>query len=110
MRLTQAPLVILLLLLLIILSGCGGNVDATGPNESTLNIVTTTSMITDITQNVAGDHAKITGLMGAGIDPHLYVASEGDVTALQDATIIFHNGLFLEAQREAVSIRGQTYV
>ena len=36
--------------------------------------------------------------MGPGIDPHLYVASEGDVDLLQRADVIFYNGLFLEAQ------------
>jgi len=99
MRQKQLSILTLLLLSLIILSGCGGNEQE---GEGTLKIVTTTSMITDITQNVVGDHATITGLMGAGIDPHLYVASEGDVTSLQDATIIFHNGLYLEAQMEDI--------
>ena len=36
--------------------------------------------------------------MGPGIDPHLFVASEGDVNLLQQADVIFYNGLFLEAQ------------
>ncbi len=98
----QGSLLALLLVLLIALSGCGGNADAAENSDGTLNIVTTTSMITDITQNVAGDQAEIIGLMGAGIDPHLYAASEGDVTALQEANVIFHNGLFLEAQMEDI--------
>jgi manganese/zinc/iron transport system substrate-binding protein len=36
--------------------------------------------------------------MGPGVDPHLYKASEGDVLRLQEADIIFYNGLHLEAQ------------
>jgi manganese/zinc/iron transport system substrate-binding protein len=36
--------------------------------------------------------------MGPGIDPHLYKASEGDVSTLLGADIIFYNGLHLEAQ------------
>jgi manganese/zinc/iron transport system substrate-binding protein len=36
--------------------------------------------------------------MGPGVDPHLYVASEGDVDRLVQADVIFYNGLFLEAQ------------
>jgi manganese/zinc/iron transport system substrate-binding protein len=98
----QAIWFTLIALLVLTLSGCGGNRAATQANGDTLNIVTTTSMITDITEQVVGDHATVTGLMGAGIDPHLYVASEGDVTALQEADIIFHNGLFLEAQMEDI--------
>ena len=93
---------VLLVLVLGGLSGCGNGADAADSADGTLKIVTTTSMITDITQQVASDHATVTGLMGAGIDPHLYVASEGDVTSLQEAEIIFHNGLFLEAQMEDI--------
>jgi manganese/zinc/iron transport system substrate-binding protein len=36
--------------------------------------------------------------MGPGVDPHLYKASEGDVRLLQEADLIFYNGLHLEAQ------------
>lgn len=92
----------ILLLLLVTAAGCSSPASGADPSADGLKIVTTTSMITDITQQVAGDHASVTGLMGAGIDPHLYVASEGDVTALQEADIIFHNGLFLEAQMEDI--------
>jgi manganese/zinc/iron transport system substrate-binding protein len=63
-----------------------------------LNIVTTTSMITDLVQNIGGDLVEINGLMGAGVDPHLYKASEGDVSKLYNADIIFYNGLHLEGK------------
>ena len=66
--------------------------------ERTINVVTTTGMIADITKNVGGDRVKVTALMGPGVDPHLYKASEGDVLRLQEADIIFYNGLHLEAQ------------
>lgn len=103
MNRTARPLFAIMLLLLLLLSACGGSGDtATNAGDETLNIVTTTGMITDIAQNIAGDHAQVDGLMGAGIDPHLYVASESDVTLLQEADIIFHNGLFLEAQMENI--------
>lgn len=63
-----------------------------------LNIVTTTSMITDLVQNIGGDAVNVQGLMGSGVDPHLYKASEGDVTKLVNADIIFYNGLHLEGK------------
>jgi manganese/zinc/iron transport system substrate-binding protein len=66
--------------------------------ERTINVVTTTGMIADITKNVGGDRVQVTALMGPGVDPHLYKASEGDVLRLQEADIIFYNGLHLEAQ------------
>lgn len=61
-----------------------------------IRAVATTGMITDIVQNVAGDRVRVTGLMGAGVDPHLYKASEGDVMRMMEADVIFHNGLHLE--------------
>ena len=66
--------------------------------ERTINVVTTTGMIADITKNVGGDRVQVTALMGPGVDPHLYKASEGDVQRLQEADVIFYNGLHLEAQ------------
>jgi len=55
-------------------------------------------MITDLVKNIAGNQINLQGLMGSGVDPHLYKASEGDVTKLADADIIFYNGLHLEGK------------
>ncbi|GAL60659.1 metal ABC transporter solute-binding protein, Zn/Mn family [Algibacter lectus] len=55
-------------------------------------------MITDLVKNVAGDEVNVQGLMGSGVDPHLYKASEGDVSKLSGADIIFYNGLHLEGK------------
>lgn len=62
------------------------------------NVVTTTSMITDLVKNIGGKHINTQGLMGSGVDPHLYKASEGDVTKLANANLIFYNGLHLEGK------------
>ena len=67
-------------------------------DSSQLNVVTTTTMITDLVKNVGGDLITVNGLMGAGVDPHLYKASEGDVSKLFNADIIFYNGLHLEGK------------
>lgn len=63
-----------------------------------LNVVTTTTMITDLVKNIGGDAINVEGLMGSGVDPHLYKASEGDVTKLVNADVIFYNGLHLEGK------------
>lgn len=63
-----------------------------------LNIVITTTMITDLVKNIGGDSINVEGLMGSGVDPHLYKASEGDVSKLVNADIIFYNGLHLEGK------------
>ncbi|HET9589784.1 MAG TPA: zinc ABC transporter substrate-binding protein [Anaerolineales bacterium] len=92
------------LLITVLLSACAGGSDAPdGPiSDRKLNIVTTTGMIADIVKNVGGDRVQVTGLMGPGVDPHLYKASEGDVQLLQEADVIFYNGLHLEAQMGGV--------
>ena len=84
----------------LLLSACGtsGGISQTPIAERTINVVTTTGMIADITKNVGGDRVQVTALMGPGVDPHLYKASEGDVLLLQEADVIFYNGLHLEAQ------------
>jgi manganese/zinc/iron transport system substrate-binding protein len=78
----------------LLLSSCK---DETKDNGK-LNIVTTTSMITDLVKNIGGDAVNLEGLMGSGVDPHLYKASEGDVSKLVNADIIFYNGLHLEGK------------
>lgn len=66
--------------------------------EGRINVVTTIGMIRDVAQNVGGDHVRVIGLMGPGVDPHLYKASEGDVRRLFRADVIFYGGLHLEAR------------
>lgn len=63
-----------------------------------LNIVTTTGMIEDIVKNIVQDSADVTALMGAGVDPHLYKATQGDLQRLKSASLIFYNGLHLEGK------------
>jgi len=67
-----------------------------------LQVVTTTTMITDLVKNIGGDKIDVQGLMGAGVDPHLYKASEGDVSKLFNADVIVYNGLHLEGKLEDV--------
>ena len=55
-------------------------------------------MITDLVKNIGGDAIQVQGLMGSGVDPHLYKASEGDVSKLINADAIFYNGLHLEGK------------
>lgn len=61
-------------------------------------IVTTCGMVTDIVREVAGDKAKVTGLMGEGVDPHLYKPTRDDVAKLLQADVVFYSGLMLEGR------------
>jgi manganese/zinc/iron transport system substrate-binding protein len=87
------PLVFLPALLL---SGCGEG--PTQAEEGPLRVVATTGIIADTAARIAGPHARITALMGPGVDPHLYKASEGDVRRLSEADLILYNGLHLEGK------------
>jgi len=66
--------------------------------DGQLNIVTTTTMLTDLIKNIGGDVVAVQGLMGSGVDPHLYKASEGDVSKLFTADLVFYSGLHLEGK------------
>ena len=86
-----------LLILTLPLAGCGeesGRAAGKGP----LRVVATTGIIGETAARIAGPHAKIEALMGPGIDPHLYKASESDVRRLSDAGLILYNGLHLEGK------------
>ncbi|MEM1135274.1 MAG: zinc ABC transporter substrate-binding protein [Bacteroidota bacterium] len=61
-------------------------------------LVATTGMIKDALENIAGDKAIVFGMMGPGVDPHLYKPTPGDLSELRKADIIFYNGLHLEGK------------
>ncbi|MDB4175255.1 zinc ABC transporter substrate-binding protein [Flavobacteriaceae bacterium] len=86
------------ILAVIVVLGCKNNKEDNGK----LKVVVTTSMLTDLVKNIGADLIEIEGLMGAGVDPHLYKASEGDVSKLFNADVIFYNGLHLEGKLVAV--------
>ncbi|MBC8045868.1 MAG: zinc ABC transporter substrate-binding protein [Fimbriimonadaceae bacterium] len=67
-----------------------------------LYIVTTTGMIGDAVENIVGDKATVVSLMGPGVDPHLYKATQGDLTELRRADIIIYNGLHLEGKMQEI--------
>lgn len=71
---------------------------AAGQDGAPLAIATTTGMIGDLAANIGGDRVVVTSLMGPGVDPHLYKPSAGDIRTLEDADLIFYNGLELEGR------------
>lgn len=86
---------LLFIICLIAFIGCK---DANSEKDGKLNIVTTTTMITDLVKNIGQDSVSVQGLMGSGVDPHLYKASEGDVSKLTGADVVFYSGLHLEGK------------
>lgn len=92
-------LTILVISCIAIVSACSNNdVNKESAAEGKIKVTTTIGMITDVVKQVGGEHVDVTGLMKAGVDPHLYKASEGDIDKLDKANIIFYNGLHLEGK------------
>lgn len=71
-------------------------------NKKNITIVATTSMLADAARNIVGDCVNVYGLMGPGIDPHLYRAKESDVHKLAAADLVIYNGLHLEGKMAQV--------
>ncbi len=88
-------IVMCLLLVTLIMSSCAYT---ESEDNSKINIVTTTTMLDDLASVIGGDLVNSTSLMGAGIDPHLYQASAGDVHKMSEADIVIYNGLDLEGK------------
>lgn len=86
----------------LLLGACSGPAEPGGQAGGSLNVVATTGQLGDAVKNIAGDRVKLTTLLGPGIDPHTYVATEGDLFTFQEADVIFYNGLHLEAQLERI--------
>jgi len=89
------------ILFALIAFSCKKEVKGKVGNEK-LKVVSTTSQVADLVKELAGDLVELEGLMGAGVDPHLYKASEGDVTKFYNADVIFYSGLHLEGKLEDV--------
>lgn len=63
-----------------------------------INVVVTTAHVADLVQNVGGDLVEVKGLMGPGVDPHLYKATARDVMTLQRGDVVFYSGWHLEGR------------
>ena len=105
LKLTRRLLLGGALALAVTLSGCapegGGLAEGerfTYQGNGPIKVTTTVGMINDIVKNVGGTHVQSQALMGAGVDPHLYKATPGDLGKLNNADVIFYNGLHLEGK------------
>jgi manganese/zinc/iron transport system substrate-binding protein len=84
------------------LAGCGSQqssgdrTDGSHGSSGNRTIVCTTGMVADIVRQVVGDRYNVVGLMGEGVDPHLYKPTTSDTAQLSEADVIFYNGLMLE--------------
>jgi len=88
----------LLLVLSFVFTGCSPSEQTSAQTDGKWRITATTGMVADIVANVGGDKVSVTHLMGPGVDPHLYKASQGDIKRIEEADLIFYSGLHLEGK------------
>jgi len=103
---------ILLLVFSLALVGCGSNnanvskprqkktIEVVGKHDRNypIRVVATTGMVADLVRSVGGERVKVEQLMGQDVDPHLYRANTADISKLNNAQVIFYNGLHLEGK------------
>lgn len=82
----------------LLLAACQPAETITGGNNGAITVVTTIGMLGDAIENVGGERVTVTAMMGPGVDPHRYAATERDVETLLEADMVFYLGLNLEAR------------
>ena len=66
------------------------------PAGEPLSVVASFSILGDLVQRVGGDAVRVTTLIGPGVDAHTYDPAPADLVVLEDADLIFENGLGFE--------------
>jgi manganese/zinc/iron transport system substrate-binding protein len=84
------------------LIGSGASGAAVFKGTYPIKIGATVGMVGDIVKAVAGSRAEVTAIIGAGVDPHIYSPTRGDVAVLMKSDIIFYSGLLLEGQMSEI--------
>lgn len=80
---------------LLLLGACSESTKDT-EHDGKVHIVTTIAQIAEPISFIGGKHVVVESLMGPGVDPHLYKATQGDISKLQDSDIVLYSGLNLE--------------
>lgn len=75
------------------LTACGS---APQSSDDALRVLTSTTFLADIAQNVAGDRLKVESLLPFGADPHAYQAAPSDVAKIAESDLLILNGIEYE--------------
>ena len=80
-----------------IITGCVAQ-PTQGEDDGRIQVMTTTGILADLAQNVAGDRARVISLVPDGGDPHSYEPTLRDVRDIVYTDVAFSNYLMLEEQ------------
>lgn len=77
------------LALSLMVSACGnaGGGETKGGAGGKINVVTTIAQIAEPISVIGGDKVSVQSLMGPGVDPHLYNATQGDIRKLEGGDV-----------------------
>ncbi len=82
---------------IIVMLGLSSCSSQTGDNtEDKPKVISTSTIIADLTTQVGGDEIEHQGILQPGSDPHVYEPTPKDSVALETADLIFYNGFNLE--------------
>lgn len=70
--------------------------DAKDTDSASHRVVATTTMLEDLTRELAGDDIAVSGIMQPGGDPHLYKPTPSDARLIARSDLVITNGLKLE--------------
>lgn len=95
------------LVAVLVLTACGSAPDSSEENNAAagperLSILCTTGMVADLVSGVVGEAADVSFIIPAGIDPHTYKATQGDVSKISNSDVVVYSGLHLEAKMESI--------
>lgn len=82
----------------LLLTGCNVELQNTRNfvEEGKIAVVTTIYPIYDFVKNIAGDKAEVINLVPAGMEPHDFELSTGDMRLLEQADLFVYNGAGME--------------
>lgn len=89
--------------LLSLMTACAGT-PASDPGTAAPIILTSSTILADITRSLAGDRFHVESLLPIGADPHSYQATPQDLARIAESKLIIFNGAgyegFLQSLRE----------
>jgi manganese/iron transport system substrate-binding protein len=65
-------------------------------SEGQPQVVSTSTIIADLTESIATEEFQLTSILTPGVDPHIYEPVPGDSISFENADLILYNGYNLE--------------